>query len=143
MCVSLSLSQMKLLPPPVRPEIFPASPKRSDSVKFVEFATQSASAAAAAARRSLRTRNRRLQCAIRDPRFAHHTAELSPLFSFLPDKKTKGWENTFPCTFAICTRPETRRNIRKMCSLNLLIQLSECRKYNRDTSLLILVLTVS
>ena len=27
---------------PARPEIFPASPKRSDSVKFVEFATQSA-----------------------------------------------------------------------------------------------------
>ena len=142
MCLSLSDE----IAPPVRPEIFPASPKRSDSVKFVEFATQSASAAAAA-RRSLRSRNRRLQCAIRDPRFAHRTAELSPHFSFLPDKKTlqepKGWENTFAGTFAICTRPETRRNIRKMCSRNLLIQLSECRKYNRDTSLLILVLTVS
>ena len=81
---------------PARPEISPASPKRSDSVKFAESATQSA---AAAARQWFRSRNHRLQCAIRDPHFAHHTAGSSPLFSFPPYPtvvQPLGWENVFP-----------------------------------------------
>ena len=79
------------MPPSLSPsEMFRASPKRSESVKFVEFAAQSAMAAAATitAESGGVSRNHRLQ---RQPHFAHcdNAAFLFAALSKLEEEMVK------------------------------------------------------
>ena len=100
-----SVSQMKLLLSPVRPEIFRASPKRSDSVKFVEFATQSAAAMAI-----IPEQKPPFTMRDRHPHRISHTLHMvhnriittfQSVFLLIPWrlrlfwKESKGWENVF------------------------------------------------
>ena len=83
----------EIMPPS---EMFRASPKRSESVKFVEFAAQSAMAAVIAPELGGVSRNHRLQ---RQPHFAHCDNVICAFFLFATYQSWRRWKEIY---FLIC-----------------------------------------